>query len=634
MSTKIGGYMGKVLKIDLTTQETSEFPWTDEDRALYLGGKIMAARILLDNIRPGTDPLSPENILVVSTGPLSGTGAPSSSRFNISALSPLTGYIASSNCGGSFGLYLKKAGYDALVITGKAEKPIRIEIVEDKVMFHDAGELWGKTTSETQEALGDDDDDVGKMVIGPAGEHCVKYAGIFSGDRTAGRAGTGAVMGSKNLKAVTAAGNKEVPVHNREKAKKVFRGWVKLLKGHPLTGEALPKYGTGFLLRLMNEHRMLATRNYKHGQFKDFDMISGQTLAEKFLIKNIGCPTCPIRCSRLVEIDGKKVKGPELETLGLLGSNLENNNLEQIIRWNLQLDELGMDTISAGGVIGFAMELQEKGLWNTGIEFGKTDNITAIFDDIAYRRGIGDLLAEGTRSLAKKFGGVEFAINAKGLELAAYEPRGAVGQGLGYATANRGGCHLNAGYLVLMEGLGFGMNPYTTRSKASLTIMNQNLMEGISAAGNCMFPLFAFYPGWLISHQNSFVAKFVNFTTQFASGVVNLLNTLPGSLLPIHLPDLPHTKALSAVTGLKITVGALKDIGERGFNLERMFNLKMGMTEKEDSLPKRLTDESQIENDPRTRVPIDKMRPEYYRIRGWDAHGVPGERRKKQLKLV
>jgi aldehyde:ferredoxin oxidoreductase len=295
------------------------------------------------------------------------------------------------------------------------------------------------------------------------------------------------------------------------------------------------------------------------------------------------------------------------------------------------LDELGMDTISAGGTIGFAMELQEKGLWNSGLEFGKTDNLQQVFEDIAYRRGIGDLLAEGTRRLAEKFGGKEYAINAKGLELAAYEPRGAVGQGLGYATSNRGGCHLNAGYLLLMEGLGLRMNPYTTHGKAAMNILNQNLMEAISAAGCCLFPLFSFVPGWLISHQDNPIAKLVNFILPYSGASVNLLNMLPAKFFPIHLPLFPYTKALGAVTGMKMTIGILKEIGERGYNLERLLNIRMGLTGDDDTLPKRLTEENQIEDDSRTHVPIQKMKGAYYRIRGWDASGVPTNKKRKAL---
>ncbi|MCK5861935.1 MAG: aldehyde ferredoxin oxidoreductase family protein [Candidatus Hydrogenedentes bacterium] len=628
MKTTLGGYAGKVLKINLTQQETSEYPWTDEERSLYMGGKVMAAKILYDTIQAGTDGFSPENTLVISTGPLSGTGAPASSRFNISSVSPLTGLCASSNCGGNFGLHLKRSGYDALVITGKSDAPIWIEITEDSIQFHDAARLMGKTTSETQAAL---EGKAGKLVIGPAGENLVLYAGVFSEERTAGRAGMGAVMGSKNLKAITAAGSHKVPRHNAKRVKKIYKKWVALLKKHPLTGDSLPKYGSSFLLRRMQKHNLLATRNFKHGTFADFDMISGQTLAEKHLIKNIGCVTCPIHCGRQVEVHGKKVKGPELETLGLLGANLENNNLEQILELNYLLDELGMDTMSAGSTIAFAMELQEKGLWDNGLQFGHTENLSDIFKDIAHRRGMGDLLADGTKRLAEKFGGEEFAMNVKGLEIAAYEPRGAVGQGLGYATANRGGCHLNAGYMALTEGLGLHMNPYTTNSKAALTVMNQNLMEAISAAGCCLFPLFSFYHGWLLTHVNNPIAKAIFAALPFSGSIVNLLNKLPGKFLPLQLPDFPYPKALSAVTGLKMNVGLMKEVGERGFNLERLLNIRLGVTGADDTLPKRLTEELQIENEPRSKVPLEKMKVTYYNIRGWSSTGVPTEKKKKAL---
>lgn len=630
MKSNYGGYMGKVLKIDLSTREVSEYPWSDTDRERYLGGKIMAAKILYDNVAADAEAYGPENWLVVSTGPLTGTGAPSSSRFNVSGVSPLTGLLASSNCGGPFGTWLKKAGYDALIVTGKSPDRIWIEITEAEVLFHPADDLWGKTTTETQETLGGRR---GKLVIGPAGENLVRYAGLFSADRTAGRAGLGAVLGSKNVKAITADGTLSTPVHNREKAKKLFGRWIKMVQSHPLTGEALTQHGTGFLVRGMQQHNLLATHNFKYGQFKDFEDISGHTLTEKFLIKNIGCPTCPIHCSRQVELNGKKIKGPELETMGLLGPNLDNNNLARIIEWNYQLDELGMDTISTGSVIGFAMELQEKGLWNSGLEFGKTDGLAQVFDDIAYRRGIGDLLAEGTRRLADKFGGREFAINAKGLELAAYEPRGAVGHGLGYATANRGGCHLNAGYLVLMEGLGLSMSPYGTWGKAALVILNQNLMESISAAGNCLFPLFTFVPGWFVRHPRNPITWIANKSMSLAGPPVGLMNRLPAAALPFHLPMLPQSKAVKYVTGMKVTLGVMKEIGERGYNLERMFNQRRGLTEKDDSLPQRLTDDPQIPGNPRSRVPLAKLKRTYYRIRGWDATGGPTAGKKRRLKL-
>lgn len=630
MSSKYGGYVGKILKIDLTTGVTGEYPWSDTERELYLGGKIMAAKIICDLIKERIEPFSSENVLVITTGPLTGTGAPSSSRFNISAISPLTGYLTSSNCGGNFGIFLKKAGYDALIITGKAEKPVWIEINEDQISLNDASELWGMTTGHVQEALGGKR---GKLVIGPAGENLVRYAGVFSEERTAGRAGVGAVMGSKNLKAVTAAGGKNPEVHDREGMKRVYKEWIMQLKAHPVTGKQLPRLGTAGLVSGMNANRILATRNFKYGQYKDFEMVSGEYLAEKHLVKNGGCITCPIQCARIVEVEGKQVKGPELETLGLLGPNLENNDLELILKWNLLLDELGMDTISAGSTIAFAMELNERGFWDNGLAFGKTDNLTQVFEDIAYRRGIGDLLAEGSKRLSEKFGGREFAIHSKGLELAAYEPRGAVGQGLGYAVSNRGGCHLNAGYLVILEGLGMQMDRYNPRSKAALVTMFQNLMEATSAGGNCLFTTYSMLPAFIIGKPNSRVTRFANRFLSFSGPFVNLVNRASAGTLPIHLPMLPHTKALSCVTGMNITFGRFKEIGERGYNMERLVNSRLGITEKDDTLPARLTEELQVPGDTKTRVPLDGMKKEYYRIRGWSETGVPKAGKLRKLGL-
>jgi len=242
----------------------------------------------------------------------------------------------------------------------------------------------------------------------------------------------------------------------------------------------------------------------------EFEAVSGETLREKHLVRNRGCITCPIQCGRVVEVDGKEVKGPELETLGLLGPNLENSNLELILEWNYLLDELGMDTISAGSTVGFAMELNEKGLWDNGLGFGAVEGLSDVFRQIAYREGIGDLLADGTRRLSEKFGGKEFAIHSKGLELSAYEPRYSVGMGLGYATSNRGGCHLNGGYLVLLEGLALNIDPLTTNSKAALTILFQNIMEAVSAGGNCLFTCYLAMPSFMLQDANSWLTRWIN----------------------------------------------------------------------------------------------------------------------------
>ncbi|MBR3840769.1 MAG: aldehyde ferredoxin oxidoreductase family protein [Erysipelotrichales bacterium] len=639
MATNYGGYMGKVLRINLSTKEVSEYPFSDEERKLYIGGKTMAAKILSDHLTGNEKAFSEDNLLVITTGPMTGSGAPSSSRFNISTLSPLTGYITSSNCGGNFGYYLKKAGLDALVISGKCENPTWIEIQNDTVLFHEADDLWGLKTSETQEKL---DEKLtmkngrvrknGKICIGPAGENQVLYASIISNERVSGRGGTGAVMGWMKLKAVCASGNKEVKVIEKEKMVKHTQKWFKYLRKHPLTGNQLPKMGTAGLVSAMQMKSILSTKNYQYGQYDKFEDISGEKLAEEYNIVNKGCLTCPIRCARTVEVNGKQVKGPELETLVLLGSGILNNDLKSILRWNYELDELGMDTISCANTLSYAMEANEKGLWDNGLVFSEIDDISKVFEDIAYARGIGAELALGSKRLAEKYGGKEFAINAKGMELAAYEPRKTVGLGLGYAVSNRGGCHLNGGYLVILEGLGLSIDPTTPRGKADLTMMFQDLMEMISATGQCLFTSYAFFPSPLMNHPNSWYTKLVNKILPYCGGVVRFINKFP-EIAFFHLPVFHHTKAFELVTGMKMPFGNYLRAGERGYNLERIVNARFGVDESKDSLPKRLTDVPQDPNKPETKVPLETMKKVYYKARGWDEKGLPTKKTIERLKL-
>lgn len=619
MATSYGAYAGTVLKIDLTSRTVSDYPVNDEDRRLFLGGKILAARIMNDFIKGPMDPYGEENVIVVSSCPLNATGCPSSSRFNVSTVSPLTGLLTSSNCGGSFGCALKRAGYDALVITGKSESLIYLDITRDGVEFKDAEHLRGKKTMDTQRSIGGKGS---KLVIGPAGENLVRYACAVSDERAAGRGGVGAVMGSKNLKAITVTGTKNPAVYNEKALAKVKRKWTKRLKSHPLTGEQLPRLGTAALIASMQQKRLLATKNFTDGRYEGYKSITGEELAEKFLIRNKGCISCPIRCARVVEVNGECVKGPEVEIMGLMGANILNDDLGDIIRWNYEMDELGMDTISASGTIAFAMELKEKGMWDSGLEFGKTDNISEVIEEIAFRSSErGNKLAEGAKRLSDEFGGEDFCIQVKGMELSAYEPRGAVGQGLGYSVANRGGCHLNAGYEVVVEGLGLTINPYTTHGKAEIAVMFQNLMEAVSAGGNCLFTTYAFFPFFLFKRPNSFLSKTVNKALPYLGGPLHVINKYP-HLAHIHLTAmLPHTKALEAATGMKITMGDLMRIGARGFNLERMINARMGVSAKDDKLPKRLTDVEQVPGDPRTKVPQALLKKKFYFARGWDEDG-------------
>lgn len=629
MASKYGGYMGKVLKINLATREVGDYPFSDQERELYIGGKIMAAKILGDNLTGKETAFSDQNMLVITTGPLTGTGAPSTSRFNISSLSPQTGILASSNCGGSFGYFLKKAGYDALILQGRSEEHIRIVIKNDKISFQNADHLWGMRTGETQEQLKGRG---GNIVIGPAGENLVKYACIVSQERVAGRAGLGAVMGWMNLKAVSVMGNKKVPVHNEVKNKVHNKKWYGFLKKHPLTGEVMPRLGTASLVSPMQMKGLLASKNFTYGQFKDFEMVSGEKLAEEHNIVNKGCLSCPIKCARTVEIDGKQVKGPELETLSLLGGGILNNNLQRILRWNYELDELGMDTISAASTLAYAMEANEKGLWSNGLAFGQTEGISKLWEDIAFRRGIGDELAEGSRWLSNRYGGKEFAMNVKGLELAAYEPRRAAGQGLGYAVANRGACHLNAGYLVILEGLGLGMDPQTPKSKADLTMMMQDLMEMLSATGQCLFTSYSMFPGALLTNPNAVYTKMVNHMLPHLGGSVRLINKFPLAL-HFHLPIFPQTKGFEYVTGMKMGFGKYMRCGERGYSLERAINHRFGINAEDDQLPARLTRVPQVAGRSETVVPLEKMKPGYYRARGWNEEGIPTKATLKKLKI-
>ena len=642
MSTKYGGYMGRVAEVDLTHQTVSEYPWTDRERELFIGGKIMGAKILYDHFTGREKPFSEENLIVITTGPLTGTGAPSSGRFNLSTLSPQTGFITSSNCGGSFGYFLKKAGLDAVILKGRCEKRSWLTIENGKFRFRDAEAdgLWGLKVTEAQDKITEiltkewgAARAFGQMVIGPAGENQVLYSSVISGERAAGRTGVGAVFGWKNLKGIAAFGNHEFKIHDPAKTEKLNRKWFAYLRRHPLTGNQLPRLGTAGLVSSMQMRGMLSTKNYNYGRYDDFEMVNGETLAEQYNIVNKGCLTCPIKCARTVKVKGHAVKGPELETLGLLGGGILNNDLEKILEWNNELDELGMDTISCASTIAYAMEANEKGLWDNGLEFGKTEGISQLFEDVACKRGLGAEIALGSKRLSEKYGGKEFAIHSKGLELAAYEPRRAVGQGLGYAVSNRGGCHLNGGYLVIIEGLGLFTNPQTWHAKSDFTMMFQDLMEMIGASGQCLFTSYAFFPGFLITRPNGLITRICNFAIPFIGFALRAINKFPLAL-HLHLPVFPQTKAFPAAIGMPMTFGKYIRCGERGYTLDRAVSARFGASAKVDTLPRRLTDDPQDPGDPKTKVPLEKMKKVYYKARGWDKNGVPTKRTLKKLQII
>jgi aldehyde:ferredoxin oxidoreductase len=617
--------------IDLSRNLIESYPISEDLFEKCLGGKILGAKILTDLTPSRLETFSPESIIVVNTGPMNGTGAPSSSRFNMTFKNVLTGGIASSNCGGQFGVMLKRAGFDGIIIKGRSEKPIYIEIIDGEIAIKDAETLWGLDTEKVQEKF---HKSYGKLVIGPAGENLVHYACAVSGERVAGRCGSGAVLGAKNVKAIVAYGTKKTDIYNKPAFDIYIKKWVKFLKGHPMTGSALPLYGSAGLVNKANASGALPTHNFKHGKFEHAEEICGETLTEKYLTRNSGCVSCPIRCERRVMVHGKEVKGPEFETVGLFGSNIDNADLEFIINLNYKADILGMDTISLAGTLAFAMELQEKGIVDFGIRFGDISNIIDVMNKIANREGIYSELADGSKILSEKYGGEEFAIHAKGMELASYEPRRSVGMGLGYATSNRGGCHLNGGYLALMESVGImSIGSQTSKGKPELTVFLQNSMEAISAAGFCLFTLQTLIPSILYKvGPLSGITKFAGKAMIASRGMLGKLWKFTPGILPINSMFLfPHSKAIELATGIKMTTGRLMEIGERGYNIERMYNIREGLTAADDNLPDRLTKVPQIEGRLDTVVDISAMMPVYYKVRGWDKKGIPTKEKLKKL---
>lgn len=622
--------MPKYAYVDLTTGEAKDFPISSQMFESCLGGKIMAARLLTDLTEKGVDPLGKDSVIIINTGIMNGTGAPSSSRFNITFKNVMTGGIASSNSGGQFGVMLKRAGYDGIIIIGRAEKPCYIEVTDGKLEIKEAAKLWGLDTEKVQEEL---PRQYGKVVIGPAGENLVSYACAVSGERVAGRCGAGAVMGSKNLKAVIAYGTRMPEIANPEKYRKYIKKWVKLIKTHPMTGEILPTYGTAGLVNKANASHALPTKNFQAGEYADADMISGETLTQKYLTRNSGCVSCPIRCERRVMRGENEIKGPEFETVGLLGSNICNNDLAVINEVNYISDLMGVDTISLAGTIAFAMELKQRGMADFGLEFGKTDNLADAVKKISHREGPMAELADGSHKLAEKYGGGDFAIEVKGMELSSYEPRRSTGMGLGYAVSNRGGCHLNGGYVALLESVGVvDMDAQTPKGKPELTIMFQNAMEAASAAGFCLFTLQTMVPAFLFrTKPHSAANRMAGGALLGARGILKGLWSITPHIPINSMHLLPHCTAIKHAAGIKMTTGKLFDIGERGYNIERMYNLREGITVADDTLPARLTDEPQDPADPTTVVNLKAMLPRYYAVRGWDSNGVPTPKKLKKL---
>ncbi len=598
-------YMGKMLRVNLSTGKIATEDTPMDLARLYLGGRGLGSRILINEIDPNIDALSPDNKLIFATGPLSNTNAPTGGRYMVVTKSPLTGTVASSNSGGVFGAYLKKAGYDVVIFEGKSEKPVYLSISEDNVELKDASHVWGKRVEETTDLLTAESGQKRASVscIGPAGENLVLFASIMNEKhRAAGRSGVGAVMGSKNLKALVTWGDKNSPIAAEDDFKKVNKELRTKLKEGAITGQGLPSLGTKVLDNIINQNGMYPTRNAQDVMFEGTEKVSGEALVEKgYLKRNSGCYMCPIQCARDVETpNGRRGEGPEYETGWAFGAMMGIDDLNAICDANFTCNDLGMDTISAGVTLSCFMELWEKGFipkedLANGPEpnFGSTESLLYYLNRAAHRQGIGDKLALGSFRFADGYGHPELSMTIKKQELAAYDPRGVQGHGLEYAVGNRGADHVRA-YLISPEILGAPekIDPQETEGKAQWAIIFQNLTGVIDSAGLCLF-------------------------TSFSLGAEDYCNIL------------------NAATGFNYTVEEMMTIGDRIWNMERKFNQDAGIEPKEDTLPKRFLEEPAKQGPNKGKVhQLHKMLPEFYELRGWTKDGRPTPEKLKELQLA
>lgn len=614
----IKGYAGRVLEIDLAAESFSFQPLDEEIAKLYIGGKGYGTRLLYDRTEAGADPLGPENPLIFATGPLNGSVAPQSNRFAVVCKSPLTGGIGNATCGGNYAYGMKRAGVDVIVVSNQSAKPVRIEVNgdRDEVKFIDATNLWGKGTYETQEILGKK---LSHAVIGPAGENKVLYAGIVSNERIAGRTGVGAVMGSKLLKAISVTGSRKLEMDDAEAFKKYTKEVREMFKEHPVLGSSMKRFGTAGIVNTTNGRGMLPTRNFQRGHFEDAMTISGEYMEDNELVGvKSSCLHCPVTCGRDVEIEGKgRVKGPEYETLALLGSNLEIGDLKKVNEWNYLADDLGMDTISLGGSLSFAMELQERGVWDAGVRFGDPEGVAQLIKDIGHRHGAGDELANGSKKMSEKFGGHEFAMHVKGLELSAYDPRGSFAQGVEYATTNRGGCHVQGASMYLESTGPLTINPQNLKLKADIPVLMQNTACTINSMVLCIFTTYGMIPASIHNMDpNSLTHRMLAKVIENAGPMMRIGMGMKGK------PMLWYEKWLTYITGQTFSSGHLQEIGGRIFNLERMYNLREGLTAKDDTLPPRILNESIYETMDAGH-PLADLLPRYYKLRGWNNDGIP-----------
>ena len=626
------GWNKKVLKVNLTTGNIIIEPINEEVLKNYLGGRGINIKALYDTTNKNTDPLGPDNPLIFGTGPLTGTIVPSSGRHNITARSPLTGILGDSNSGGFWGAELKQAGYDQIIITGKAERPVYLKIINEKVEICNAEPLWGKNVWETEKLIKEElgDNDVQIASIGQAGENLVKISGIMNNlSRAAGRTGMGAVMGSKKLKAVVVRGNQGIGVYDLKRFSESVEEMIKNIYSSPYY-EARSSYGTTMLVNLNNRLGNLPYRNSQGSYYRDAEKISGELLYEKHVTKRKACFSCPVHCSRYSKVKsgpfaGTQGEGPEYETLVSFGSGCDNSNLESILYLNNLCNQYGLDTISTGRVISFAMECYEKGLIkkenanDLDLSWGNYQSIIDLVEKISNHeqlaqidkempqkllKNLGSLLAEGVKKASQYIpNSGHYALEIKGLEVAAQGVRGIKAMGLGWAVASRGADHLRA--FPIAESL-------WSEKDAEEAFGTKEVANRFAYKGK---------------------AKLVKWSEEF-SAVTDCLEMCKIVAMPLKLSMTNFAKITSALTGIKFSEQDLFTIGERIVNLERIYNLKMGLNYKEDRVPDRFKLEPVPEgNSKGETLDVDKMLPEYYQLRGWNEKGIPSQEKLEELGL-
>ncbi len=602
------GYVGKIARINLTEEKIS-FESLDLNMASkFIGASGFAIRFLIDEIDPTIDPFSPENKLIIMTGALTGTIVPGANKFAVAAKSPLTMGYGEAHAGGFWGVELKRAGYDGLIIEGKAEKPVYIYIKDNLIEIRNAVNLWGKSTSKIDEIIKDIHKDRGVRVfsIGIGGENLVRYACIVTEERIAGRTGMGAVMGSKNLKAIAVRGSGRIGIKNYDRVRMLVKRLYPTIMSYP-PSQIRALYGTNGEMPIFYEYGDVPIKNFSLGKWDGIKKISGKAIVEKMLKRHRACFNCPVHCWKEVEVEiegmGKIVtKSPEYETATSLGSNLLIDNPEAIVYMSYLCNEYGIDTISTGVTIAWAMEAFEKGALTEedtgGIElrWGDYNTVIKLIEMIAYRKGFGNILAEGCRLASKLIdkGSEEYAMHVKGVEVPMHDPRAFKGLGLQYATSNRGADHLYGFFVRIEQGermpdlkIYERVDRFKDEGKGWMVAVREDWDEIVDSMGLCKFVLI--YPGH--------VAGFY-----------------------------------SLVTGISKTVRDLLKDGERIFNLKRLFNIACGIGRKDDVLPKRFLKEAFSEGGAKGQVVnLDKMLREYYEYRDWDEDGKPSRRKIEEL---